>query len=324
MKAEKALQVITNRIASIGGELTAKTELKKKLDNSAAKAHTHVLDALNPVCKSCGQNMDQKAQDFVKEREQENSDLVTDLSNLANDIGGLTSERDTLKYQQATAEQGLRQLAEAVVGLEKQLVEQSKRLSEAKGDVAMSTRYAKHVSDLKTSATALDVMVAKQTEEARRATELRNASLQTVDRFSKLFDAVLKYLIHDRVSGTINLDQSDLNLRLQMGGERSTAAVDSLKIVAFDLAALLLTIEGRTQLPAFLIHDSPREADLGLSIYNRFFMLGEKLETMGTSPLFQYIVTTTTAPPEKYRTDHWKRLELHGAPPEMRLFATDL
>jgi hypothetical protein len=188
----------------------------------------------------------------------------------------------------------------------------------------MSTRYATHLGELQSSATAIDDLTAKQGEETRKATEQRNASLQTVARLSLLFDAVLKYLIPDGASGTINLDQNDLNLRLQMGGERSTAAVDSLKIVAFDLAAMLLTIEGRTQLPAFLIHDSPREADLGLSIYNRLFMLGEKLEGMGSSPLFQYIVTTTTAPPEAYRKEPWQRLELHGAPPDKRLFATDL
>ena len=323
-QAEKAIQPIYIRLAEIEKELAAKGEFKKILDNAAAKAHTHVYDAQNPICKTCGQKMDQTAQDFVQEREQEKSDLVGQLTLLANDISGLTTEKNRLKYQREVAQQALRPFAGAVVKLEKRLLDQAKRLSQAKGDVAMSTRYGKHLSDLKTSATALDVMVAKQAEETRRATELRNASLQTVVRFSQLYDAVLKYLIPDEVSGTINLNQSDLDLRLQMGGERSTAAVDSLKIVAFDLAALLLTIEGRTQLPAFLIHDSPREADLGLSIYNRFFMLGEKLEKMGESPLFQYIVTTTTAPPEKYRTDHWKRLELHGAPPEMRLFATDL
>src|SRR3546814_14292796 len=60
-----------------------------------------------------------------------------------------------------------------------------------------------------------------------------------------------------------------LSLKVQMGGERSTAAIDSLKIVAFDLSALMMTIEGQTRLGGFLLHDSPREADLGRSIYNR-------------------------------------------------------
>ncbi|WP_283404330.1 hypothetical protein [Sphingopyxis sp. Geo25] len=322
--AEKALQPIYIRLAEIDKELASKGEFKKILDNAAAKAHTHVYDVQNPVCKTCGQKMDQAAQDFVTERQQEKDDVVGQLTSLANDISGLTTEKDSLKYQQATAEQGLAPLADAVIKLEKALIEQSKRQSEAKGDVAMSTRYTTHLGELQSSAKAIEELTATQGEETRKATEQRNASLQTVARLSLLFDAVLKFLIPDGASGTINLDQNDLNLRLQMGGERSTAAVDSLKIVAFDLAALLLTIEGRTQLPAFLIHDSPREADLGLSIYNRLFMLGDKLEGMGPSPLFQYIVTTTTAPPEAYRKEPWQRLELHGAPPDKRLFAADL
>lgn len=321
--AEKSLQKITVRLAEIDRDLAGKAELRKVLDSDANNAHTHVYDAQNPVCKKCGRRMDQAALDFVAERQQEKDDVVGKITSLANDISGLTTEKNNLKYERSSAEQGLKPLEDAVIRLEKALIEQSKRLSEAKGDVAMSTRYAAHLSELQTSAVAIDKLIAEQAGEARKAIDERNASLQTVARLSLLFDAVLRFLIADGASGAVNLDQNELNLRLQMGGERSTAAVDSLKIVAFDIAALLLTIEGRTQLPAFLIHDSPREADLGLSIYNRLFILGEKLESMGSSPLFQYIVTTTTAPPETYRKKPWQRLELHGAPAEKRLFATD-
>lgn len=52
-------------------------------------------------------------------------------------------------------------------------------------------------------------------------------------------------------------------MRDRVGG----TAMESLKAIAFDVAALLMTLqlmtlEGRTHLPALLIHDSPREADL--------------------------------------------------------------
>lgn len=46
-------------------------------------------------------------------------------------------------------------------------------------------------------------------------------------------------------------------------GEVSTAALDSLRIVAFDLAAV--AVEEKADLPAFLVHDSPREADFRLT-----------------------------------------------------------
>jgi hypothetical protein len=48
---------------------------------------------------------------------------------------------------------------------------------------------------------------------------------------------------------------------------------------------------------SFLVHDSPREADLGGSIYGRLFNIVEELESLGASALFQYVLTTTTARP---------------------------
>jgi hypothetical protein len=94
--------------------------------------------------------------------------------------------------------------------------------------------------------------------------------------------------------------------------------------VAFDLAALCLSIEGVTRIPSFLLHDSPREADLGGSIYGRLFDIVEELENIGASPLFQYILTTTTAPPLKFRGSPYLRLKLHGDPPAQRLLGIDL
>lgn len=61
-----------------------------------------------------------------------------------------------------------------------------------------------------------------------------------------------------------------------------------------------MSIEGDTRLPAFLLHDSPREADLGLALYHSLFHLVHELEEFGSAPLFQYIVTTTTPPPQEY------------------------
>ena len=43
-----------------------------------------------------------------------------------------------------------------------------------------------------------------------------------------------------------------------------------------------MSIEGGTQLPAFLLHDSPCEVDLGLSVYHRIFNLVETLEGQST------------------------------------------
>jgi hypothetical protein len=85
-----------------------------------------------------------------------------------------------------------------------------------------------------------------------------------------------------------------------------------------------MSIEGSTHVPAFLIHDSPREADLGLSPYHRLFELVRSLEEIGDQPLFQYIVTTTTRPPENLQKEPWLVLTLGGEPAEKRLLKCDL
>jgi hypothetical protein len=104
----------------------------------------------------------------------------------------------------------------------------------------------------------------------------------------------------------------------------SGTAIVSLDVVLFDLAVLAMAIEGKIRHPGFLIHDSPREADLGGSIYAGLFDLARRLEDFGAAPLFQYIVTTTTEPPEEFRADPWLRLELRGSPAEARLLRKDL
>jgi hypothetical protein len=83
-------------------------------------------------------------------------------------------------------------------------------------------------------------------------------------------------------------------------------------------------MEGRTHLPALLIHDSPREADLGISHYHRLFRFIRQLEALADPPPFQYIVTTTTEPPDDLASDPFVIAELRGLDPENRLLRTDL
>lgn len=142
-------------------------------------------------------------------------------------------------------------------------------------------------------------------------------------RLSTCFDAVIRAAVGPTASGRVSLDGNGLKLVIQWGGERSTAAIESLKVIAFDLAVMCMSMEGATRLPAFLLHDSPREADLGLSVYHRLFDVVRGLEGASSSA-FQYIVTTTTPPPLELQKSPWLRLELRGAPHDERLLRCDL
>ena len=151
----------------------------------------------------------------------------------------------------------------------------------------------------------------------------RDAQTGVFNRLSRFFNAIIRAAIGADATGEISFDGNGLKASVELGGERSTAAIDSLKVIAFDLAAMCESIEGHTHLPAFLVHDSPREADLGLSVYHRLFQLARRLEETDVRPLFQYIVTTTTSPPEDLQTGPWLAETLGGAA-EARLMKRDL
>jgi hypothetical protein len=152
----------------------------------------------------------------------------------------------------------------------------------------------------------------------------RDAQVEVFGRLSRTFDAIIRVLVGQTARGAVTLDGKGLHLTVDMGGDRSTTAIESLKIVAFDLAVMCMSIEVKAHVPAFLIHDSPREADLGLSIYHELFRFVRDIEQVGRQPLFQYIITTTTRPPGNLTKKPWLRETLRGAPAEERLMRQNL
>ena len=156
-----------------------------------------------------------------------------------------------------------------------------------------------------------------------RTAAFRDAQADVFNSLSRFFNAIIRAVMDSDAVGRISFDGSGLRASVELGGERSTAAIDSLKVIAFDLAVLCMSMEGRTHLPPFLVHDSPREADLGLSVYHRLFDLARHLEATDARPLFQYIVTTTTSPPDDLCTEPWLAVTL-GGDAEARLMKRDL
>ncbi|WP_156475073.1 DUF2326 domain-containing protein, partial [Acetobacter malorum] len=140
------------------------------------------------------------------------------------------------------------------------------------------------------------------------------------------YQAIMTAWLPAGVTGLVRLDGHGLEVDAEFSerGEVSTAALDSLKIVAFDLAALHMAAEEKADMPAFLIHDSPREADLDGRLYERLFELVSQWERASGTPPFQYIVTTTTAPPPELQGAPYTRLEMRSTPSEQRLFRVDL
>jgi hypothetical protein len=158
-------------------------------------------------------------------------------------------------------------------------------------------------------------------ERSKTLQKLRKDSRPAIKDLSIRFDQVIRQLVSGEVSGSIELEDGVLQPHVQAGGDCSTAAIESLKVVAFDLATLTLSCEGNSLLPAWLLHDSPREADLGESLYWGQFYFATRLERQAN---FQYIVTTTTPPPLDLQDTDWVRAKLKAAPASERLMKCNL
>jgi len=149
---------------------------------------------------------------------------------------------------------------------------------------------------------------------------LRDRHADVMRRFNDLYVFVSRALLGSDVESSIDLTGQGLQAKVQVGGQ----AMESLKTIVFDLTAMLMSIEGRAGVPAFLIHDSPREADLGESIYHRLFRFAASLESLSAEPPFQYIITTTSNPPAEIQASDYLVLKLSGSSVSDRLLRCDL
>jgi hypothetical protein len=154
----------------------------------------------------------------------------------------------------------------------------------------------------------------------------RSRARAAIRTLEEKYQGIMAAWLPEGVTGAVKLDGNGLKVDAEFSGrgEVSTAALDSLKIVAFDLAAMHMAVEEKADVPAFLIHDSPREADLDGQLYAGLFELVHQWEETAGTPCFQYIVTTTTAPPPELQSDRYVRLRMSSTPAEQRLFAMDI
>jgi hypothetical protein len=136
------------------------------------------------------------------------------------------------------------------------------------------------------------------------------ARQQLASRYAELsqhFETVLKAIVSDKAGGSIQVDGN--GIRPVTNAEVASAGATLktyTRVLGFDLACLIASITGVGQLPRLWMHDCPREADSEEALYYRLlhFVAWLELQYDGREPSFQYLVTTTTPPPD----------DLHRAP----------
>jgi hypothetical protein len=314
-------------------QIDSKQQLRAGLMSELPQAHAKYLSEKHPICPICKVPIDQALakgcglssapcdlhalQMEISQKKQRITDLGQEISQLQRRGPVLDTTIEKAKDHFRKLNLGLSKLEHALDTSSRSILDAQRLVDDIHKYEALVAEYDKaRLSDAK-----MDEEL-KHTRDAIAA--YRDSTSSRVARLSDRFDGILRELVSPDIRGSLRIDGKGLKLNVELGGNRSTAAIDSLKIVAFDLAVLVMSMEERLFVAGLLVHDSPREADLTNIIYGKLFPFAAKLESCTEIPLFQYIITTTTAPPETFKTDQWIRLQVKGAPASERLLRTDL
>jgi hypothetical protein len=183
------------------------------------------------------------------------------------------------------------------------------RIQTFENDLALVRRKFKVTSEFLTLSEELQAERTKSERlqgEQRKSTEFQETLRQTATArqsdFSNVFSALAKRVLLTDIRGTVRFLAEEVKLELEYSDLTSTA-LTTLKILLFDLAALLASARQSANHPGFLIHDSPREADLTAAIYLRIFDIPKEEEPNPAEAPIQYIITTTEPPPEHLRLE---------------------
>jgi hypothetical protein len=162
--------------------------------------------------------------------------------------------------------------------------------------------------------------IAKNTAEEIEATkrdlaQMIAAQVELAKQFGNRFDAVVRQTLADGVRGVVDIEEEGINFRIMRGESLSGEAYETLAILLADMALLFESNAAHSHHPGILVHDSPREADLNLRIYQRLLDVADQqmrgLEQSGEMP-FQYIVTTTTLPSKTLQKKSVTKVKLSG------------
>jgi hypothetical protein len=320
-------------LAGLDAAIPEQEEVVRRVRGEAGAFTFKTHRAEHPVCQICevpvdrvlaeGCKLSHELPDLEKIRARRDQ-LTREIEELTTRVETARRKREQIAFELTQARDGAEAAWRQLLAAERARELQSDVWYDARRGVDEVERLAELQAAAETAGAEADELDAEVGKKRERIASHRDQQSKVIRHVSKHFDAIVRELVGDEARGRVTLDGNGLHLGIELGGDRSTAAIDSLKVLAFDVAALCMSIEGRTQVPAFLVHDSPREADLGLSMYHRLFELIRRLERLGRRPLFQYVITTTTKPPDELCAEPWLVATLEGTPAEMRLLARDL
>lgn len=138
------------------------------------------------------------------------------------------------------------------------------------------------------------------------------------ETLNQRFAIELSGLLGQEVDGTIRIDANGISPQAGAAARSRGIALRTSSVFAFDLSCLAASIAGLGYHPRFRLHDSPGTADMERPLYQRLFNVIAAMEEIfeDNEPSFQYIITTTTAPPKKFLKKPYLSLLLDGRKPD--------
>ncbi len=189
-------------------------------------------------------------------------------------------------------------------------------LTAKRGLLATINRAIKDDDDAESKREALKLIKRDVSASTKDLAAMRKEASKRLTELSAQFNEVASFLLKRKVDGRVRFNSDEVIPELNYQGDMSSAALVTLRLLIFDLACLSGSTGLFIQHPGFLLHDSPREADLSATIYRRMFSLiaGEQ-----ENQAVQYIIATTEAPPENLQQTPWLVCEpLSSETPETR------
>lgn len=245
-------------------------------------------------------------------RTEECSRVNEEMSRIRTAIVELQQERRSATTKRDALAAGIREKREELRDLQQTRVElgswTKRRDAPGSDDVLLELRQK------------LDTVEVEISKIEKELADLLRQHDENRKRLAAIFSgAVRAVLLSDSYDGAVSMDNRELAFRITHGPAMSGEAVETLSVLLADVASLVYhTVSDMAHLPGFLLHDSPREADLGIRIYRSFIRFVASLQAyFGPADKcpFQYILTTTTAPPEELRGPDFVKLPLNASTP---------
>lgn len=194
-----------------------------------------------------------------------------------------------------------------------------KELTDARTLLESVARALSDQEDIHIKRARLKKLATEINESSKNLAAKRKDTSKQLSKLSAEYSKVASHLLQQTVRGEVQFHSDEIVPSLNYDGDMSSAALVTLRLLIFDLACLAGSAGPFPLHPGFLLHDSPREADLSAVIYRRIFsfIAGER-----ENEAVQYIIATTESPPEDRQSEPWLTCELSSAEPGQRFLKT--